>query len=67
MLNGNAVAVLANDELVEALTAARQVVEERAAVLQSAEKEMAAFYDNNCTTYDDFKARGMAAASPIAD
>ena len=44
-----------------------QIVEERVAVLKSAENELAEFYNNHCTTYDDFKARGKAAASPIAD
>ena len=59
--------MLANNELEEAITSARQIVEERVAVLKSAENELAEFYNNHCTTYDDFKARGKAAASPIAD
>ena len=66
-LNGNAAAILTNNELEEALNGARQEVEERAAVLESAKNELADFCNNHCTTYDDFRECGIAAASPVAD
>lgn len=64
--SGKSAALPADAHLLDILNAAKQFVAEKKNEVKISHDQLAAFYRDHCTTYEDFKAHGLNVSAPIA-